>query len=135
MTDEETEQSEERSLELSDQALSLDPDQNYQKLTVLGPTKEYISRKADEDDTTIIRKIADIMPMPSEADAVGDSEREMVKITPELDTLISQMTGASSTKGRTLAFFTLKHAIEEGDVELDKLLEDAPELPMEGYDE
>jgi hypothetical protein len=127
------EESEERSLELSDQALSLDPDQNYQKLTVLGPTKEYISRKADEDDTTIIRKIADIMPM--QADPVGDSEREMVKITPELDTLISEMTGESSTKGRTLAFFTLKYAIEEGDVELDKLLEDAPELPMEGYDE
>lgn len=112
--------------------------QSRKQIRTIDPVRQWVLDQTAGESTTVSQYLMDeVLPEDHEETEFGFSDDDVVfmKVTPEVDSIVDDMTGGRVFKGEVVAFYALLDAIAKGDTETAKtLLEYVPEILWTEYD-
>lgn len=105
-----------------DDGRELPPGETRNQIRTLAPVRDYVKDRAEAEDLTISQYIDEhVLPDPERsqewAHEFTDEDIVYLKVLPEIDAQINELTGQRVLKGETIAFWMLLDALGRGETD------------------
>lgn len=115
----------------------VDTDEDRKQMRVKDSVRSYMAHRAEATGNTYSEEAAQWLPEPSEDTVLSFEEEDIVrfKATPEIHGRIKDLAGKNVTVGEVLAYYALKDALEQGNLDAAAdMAEEVPELLWKALD-